>query len=145
MRLATALALLVAAGTAARWCRTPNRGQRHADRGIRPPAARADGTPVTVVDRYLNLLGYDVRRWDSRQHGGEEEVGVKVDVNPLSLRSLKQALEAYESRFGVPSRDMRKAFVVDGRLQETSDLRDWSRLYRTYSAAQATLKKRRAA
>ncbi len=98
-----------------------------------------------MVDRYPYLLGYDVRRWDSRQHGGEEEVGVKVDVNPLSLRSLKQALETYESHFGVPSSDMRQAFLVDGRLQETSDLRDWSRLYRTYSAAQATLKKRRAA
>ncbi len=70
---------------------------------------------------------------------------MKIDFNPLSLRSLEQSLEAYESRFGVPSSDMRMAFVVDGRLQETSDLRDWSRLYRTYSAAQAALKKRRAA
>ncbi len=61
----------------------------------------------------------------------------------VSLRTLEQRLRACEARFGVPSGEMRRAFLVDGQVCETEELRNWSRLYRTYRAAQATLLTRR--
>ncbi len=61
----------------------------------------------------------------------------------MTLATLEKRLRTYEARFGVPSSDMRRAFLVDGQVCETEDLRDWSRLYRTYRAAQASLSTRR--
>ncbi len=68
----------------------------------------------------------------------------KVDVRSMSLRSLEQRLAGFEQAYGVPSHSLTQAFVVGGRLQETDDFRLWSRLYRTYVSAVATLERRTA-
>lgn len=67
---------------------------------------------------------------------------MKVDTRTTGVGELEKRLQAFEELYGVPSESMVEAFKVDGRLQETSELRRWSRMFRSYKAALRALEAR---
>ncbi len=54
----------------------------------------------------------------------------------LTIEDLRARVRLFEERYGVPSDRMREAFLLDGQLIETEDLRAWSALWRTLRAVE---------
>lgn len=67
---------------------------------------------------------------------------MKTDTRTTGLGALEKRLQAFEETYGVPSSSMVQAFTVDGRVQETADLRRWSRMWANYQAARRALEVR---